>query len=476
MRALLLPVQESLGVSQRLAVLLVLASLGGLVLGVSIAIRSGLLLEFTGVAFVLLVFALSLRWPLLALFAFVALIPIEEVIRFGEIGTPSRIAGLLFAVAYGIPRLGRLTLRAMPPVAWAYVAFAVLSLGWALDPDATGDALQTMIQLFAVAVLVADVVVHRPTIVRPLLWVYSLSAALTALIGVQALLTGGIASGERIAAFQDQDVAQFAAILLPALVFSLFELLKGRLILLSGAVALVCTAGVVLSGTRGAWLSLVVVAVLFILPRFRRGQQVAAVVVALLLLAVTLQLPGTAELVAERADVAISSGGSGRTDIWSVGMGIFGSAPVAGVGFANFPIAFTSEQVRAAAVTSEIGTGRGPHSIIIGALGELGLIGFTLLALFVLPLVMRRGWGPEAPAVQAALASLMTAALFLDVISNRKQVWLVLGLAAGLAYLRGQHEVPVALPRTGDVQPSVQPAPARPMLGTSPQPPSRALP
>jgi len=476
MSAVLLPFREAMGVSQRLALLLVLASLGSVVLCVAIATRSDLLLQVTGVAFVLLVFLLSLRWPLLALLAFVALIPIEEVIRFAEIGTPSRIAGLLFAVAYGIPRLGHLTLRAMPPAAWAYAGFAVLSLGWALDPDAATDALQTMIQLFAVAVLVADVVVHRPTVVRPLLWVYSLSAALTALIGVQALLTGGIASGERIAAFQDQDVAQFAAILLPALVFSLFELLKGRLVLLSGAVALVCTAGVVLSGTRGAWLSLVVVAVLFILPRFRLRQQVVAVGVALMLIAVTLQLPGTAELVAERADVAISSGGAGRTDIWSVGMGIFGSAPVAGVGFANFPIAFTSEQVRAAAVGSDIGTGRGPHSIIIGTLGELGLIGFILLALFVLPLVLRRGWGPEAPAVQAALASLMTAGLFLDVISNRKQVWLVLGLAVGLAYLRSRNGVPVALPRTSHVESSVQRAPARPIIGTSPQPPSRALP
>jgi O-antigen ligase len=333
-----------------------------------------------------------------------------------------------------------------------------------------------MIQLFAVAVLVADVVVHRPTVVRPLLWVYSLSAALTALVGAQALLTGGIASGERIAAFQGQDVAQFAAVLLPALVFSLFELLKGRLVLLSGAVALACTAGVVLSGTRGAWLSLVVVAVLFILPRFRPRQQVAAVAVALMLIAVTLQLPGTAELVAERTDVAISSGGSGRTDIWSVGISIFHSAPVAGVGFANFPIAFTSEQLRAAAVSSEIGTGRGPHSIIVGTLGELGLIGLALLALFVLPLVLRRGWGPEAPAVQAVLASLMTAALFLDVISNRKQVWLVLGLAAGLGYLRSRNGASVALRRTSPAEPSVQPAPARPMIGTSLQPPSRALP
>jgi hypothetical protein len=37
--------------------------------------------------------------------------------------------------------------------------------------------------------------------------------------------------------------------------------------------------------------------------------------------------------------------------------------------------------------------------------------------------------------VQAILASLMIDALFLDILSNRKQVWVAIGLAAGLAYL-----------------------------------------
>ena len=196
----------------------------------------------------------------------------------------------------------------------------------------------------------------------------------------------------------------------------------------------------------------------------------------LLLFAVTLQLPGTAELVAQRTDVAISSGGSGRTDIWSVGIRIFESAPVAGVGFANFPIAFTPEQLRAAAVSSEIGTGRGPHNIVIGTLGELGLIGLVLLALFVLPLVLRRGWGPEASVVQASLASLMIDALFLDIVSNRKQVWLVLGIAAGLAYRGSRDAASGTKPRTGPAEPILQPAISGPMLGISHQPPPRVLP
>jgi len=419
------------------------ACLGCVALGVAIATRADLLVQVTAIAIVLVAFLLGLRWPLLLLFVFAALIPIEEVVQLGELGTLSRIAGLLFAVVYGLPRLGQLTFRAMPLPAWAFVGWAVLSCGWALDQGAALAELPTLIQLFVVAVLVADVVVHRPSVVRPLLWAYTVSAAVTAVVGIVPLLAGGVAQGLRIAAFQGQDEAQFAAVLLPALVFSLSELLNRRHLVLGAAVAMACSAGIVLSGTRGAWVSMAVVVVLFFLPRLRARQRIALVLVTALLVVGAVQLPGAAALVTQRTDTALSTGGSGRVDIWSVGIAIFESAPLAGVGFANFPVAFTMDRIVASAATADPGISRAPHNIIIGTLGELGLVGFILLVLFLLPLVARGGWGSDAAVVQAALASLMTAALFLDVLSNRKQVWLLIGIAAGLAYLRRHDGIPL---------------------------------
>ncbi|MDR3635586.1 MAG: O-antigen ligase family protein [Isosphaeraceae bacterium] len=432
-----------LAVGDRVAVPTMLAVLGCIALVVVLSTRAALLVQVTAVAIVLVALVLGLRWPLLLLFAFAALIPIEEVVTLSDFGTLSRIAGLLFAVAYGLPRLGQLTFRAMPLPAWAFVGWAVLSVGWALDQGAALAELPTLIQLFVVAVLVADVVVHSPSVVHPLLWAYTLSATVAALVGIVPLLAGAVAPGLRIAAFPGQDEAQFAAVLLPALVFSLSELLNRRHLLLSGAVAVACTAGVVLSGTRGAWVSMTVVAVLFFLPRLSSRQRIAAVLVTALLVGGAVQLPGAAALVTQRADVALSSGGSGRVDIWSVGIAIFESAPVAGVGFANFPVAFTMDRIVASAATADPGISRAPHNIIIGTLGELGLVGFILLVLFLLPLVARGGWGSDAAVVQAALASLMTAALFLDILSNRKQVWLLIGIAAGLAYLRRHDGIPL---------------------------------
>lgn len=382
----------------------------------------------------------SFRWPLVALALFAALVPIEEVGLLEGIGTISRIAGLMFAVTYGIPRLGRLSLGAMPWAGWVYVLWAIFSLAWALSVNAALAEIPTLLQLFVIAVLIADFVVHRPEIVRPVLWVYSLSAAVTAVIGSVAYFTQSVAD-DRAAALTGQDPAQFAALLLPAFVFGLFELLDGNHRALGGLIAAVTALGVLVSATRGAWVAALIVVVLFVLPRFSLQRRVAAVAAILLMLTAMYQIPGIPDLVSERTGNALSTGGAGRTDIWGVGFTIYGSAPVTGVGYANFPVAYTPEAIRASGATyaGAFVVGRAPHNLIVGTLVELGPIGLLLLALFLGPLVLFRGWGPNATIVQAALASQLVAALFLDVLANRKQVWLLIGLAAGLAYLARLH-------------------------------------
>jgi O-antigen ligase len=294
-----------------------------------------------------------------------------------------------------------------------------------------------LVRLDLVAVLAADFVVQRPTIVRTVLWAYGFAAAGTALIGIQSFVAQGLA-GTRATALQNQDPAQFAAVLLPAAVFGLYELLNGGRRVPGGLIAFLATAGIIVSGTRGAWVAYVVVLALFILPRLTPRRRVAAVATILVVLIGAYQIPGVAALVAERNASALSTGGAGRTDIWAVGLTIFTRAPLTGVGHGNFPFAYTPDVVAASSAThaSAMVEGRGPHNLVVGTLVELGPIGLALLALLILPLVVRRGWGPEAATVQAALASLCVAALFLDIFGNRKQVWLLIGLAAGLAYLR----------------------------------------
>ncbi len=428
-------VGQALRVSTRSAWLIAGAGLVGIAVVAALATRLGMLPLTLGAAFMAVATLTSFRWPLLSLAAFAALIPIEEVMVVEGFGTLSRLAGILFAVTYAVPRLGHLTIGAMRPAAWAYLAWAIASLGWAIDPSTAWEQLQTLIQLFLIAALVADFVIRRPTIVRPLLWIYSLSAAATAVVGSWSYVVGGLADA-RAAAIQGQNPAQFAAVLVPALVFGLYESVNGPRRVAGGVIALLTTVGVIVSGTRGAWAAVLIVVLLLVLPQLPVRRRVVAVATIALLLGLAYQVPGISDLIAERAGNALSTGGAGRTDIWSAGLVIYQSAPVLGVGFANFPVAYTPEVVRASGISSVYDlAGYAPHNVVIATLVELGPIGLLLLAAFLGPLVLRRGWGREAAMVRAALASLLTLSLFLDIIGNRKQVWLVIGLATGLAYL-----------------------------------------
>ena len=238
-------IRETFGVSERRALMVALAALVVVVVGVSVATRQGVLVEAAAVAAALAAVFLSLRWPLLPLFAFVMLIPVEQVFVLG-VGTLSRYAEILFIVAYAVPRVGKLTIRAMPIAGWGYVAWAALSIGWALDPSETFLEIQVLALLFVTAVVLATLVADRPTIVRPLLWAYSLSAAATAALGLYGAIASGVLAGanDRAAGLQDQNPAYFAAILLPALVFALFELVNGRQVVISTVIAVLTAAAI----------------------------------------------------------------------------------------------------------------------------------------------------------------------------------------------------------------------------------------
>ena len=403
---------------------------------VAVATKMDALLVLVGLGAGLLVLVLSLRWPALPLLVVAAIIPFDEIVRLGELGTAGRTAVILFALSYGLPRLGRLRLRAIPVSGFAYLGWALLSFGWAIDQGTAGDALSRFVQLFALAVLVADVVVHQPNVVRPVLWAYSLSASILALIGIEAFFSAPVENAQRAAALVDQNPAQFGTVLLPAFVFGVDQLFRSRRSLPGAAILLSTGAGILLSGTRGVWISVVIVTVLFVLPRMRPPQSLLAAVFVFVLTFAVWQVPGVAEFITLRTDTALSTGGAGRTDIWAVGIEIIGSSPAIGSGFGNFPEAFNSYAVETAGVTLNVGAGRAPHNIVIGTLGELGVVGLVALILFLGPLLLRHGGGPEGKVVQACLVSLMCSALTLDILSNRKHVWLMIGLAIALSYRR----------------------------------------
>lgn len=441
-----------MGVGTTTAIILTVLGLVGLTGVIALSTQMSLIPLGVAIVVIAIIALVGLRWPLVALAVFVAMIPIEQVIIIDGFGTLSRLAGILFALAYGLPRITRLSPGLIIPAGWGFLAWSVASLGWAIDPDTAWAELQTLLQLFLIAFLIADLVAHRPSAVRAILWVYSLSAAATAAVGTLLFVASGPSADIRAAALQDQNPAQFAGVLLPALIFGLYEFLDGRWRITGAAIALVTSTAVIVSGTRGAWLAVVVVVGVFIFPRLANRQRLAMIATALVIGVVSLQIPGVANLISDRAATAISTGGAGRTDIWTVGVTIYESAPVLGVGYANFPVAYTGSAVRASDVSTGHGVNRAPHNLALATLTELGPLGLLLLAAFLLPYVLRPGWGPDAAVVQAGLASIIVYTLFIDIFGNRKQVWLLIGLAAGLAYVRRMRSK--GLPESIDVDPA----------------------
>ena len=437
----------ALGIGPRPAVALVVCGLMGLALAVAFTTRLGLLPMAVVLAVGGVGALVALRWPLLGLLALALLIPVEEVAIITGFGTLSRFAGLAFAVTYAIPRLATLRLGVIPLAGWAFIGWAVLSTAWAISPATAWTELPTLLQMFVIALLIGDFVTRDPSIVRPVLVAYSVSAAAMSVISIVSYVAGA-GLDVRAAALEGQNPAQFAAVLLPAFAFGFNEVVNGKRRVAGGLIALLTLVGVVVSGTRGAWVAVAVIP-LFILPNLSPKRIAASLAVGAALLLVTYQIPGVSELVSDRAATALSTGGAGRTDIWSTGLVIYSSSPALGVGYANFPVAYTPEVIRLAGVTSYTYAGRGPHNLVVGTLAELGPLGLLLLTLFVLPLAINRGWGPDASTVRAALASLLTTALFLDILGNRKQVWLVIGLTAGLVYLARKTREPATPALTG---------------------------
>ena len=135
---------------------------------------------------------LSLRWPLLPLFALAVLIPFEQAVVIGDLGTLSRYAELLFIVSYGIPRLGRLSVRAMPVAGLRLRPLGGLQRHLGNRPDADlGGRFPPWSSLSIVAVLVASAVVEDPSIIRPVMWAYSLAAGATAMLGIATFVVLG---------------------------------------------------------------------------------------------------------------------------------------------------------------------------------------------------------------------------------------------------------------------------------------------
>ncbi len=390
--------------------------------------------------------SVALIWPELLLYGYCVAIPFNFALPPGPAGTVTRIVGIAFFFGYLVRRPHVLRPAVMPLVGWLFIGWALASCLWAIDGETAFNTWLSLIQLFVITILIASIVAADTRIVRKALWAYALSATFTAIVGCISYLQSPAAFLGRAAAFSNQDPALFASLVLPATIVLMGEVQarSSRLALrvLALAALAICVVALAISGTRSAWLGFALAAGAWLVLRRDLRQILAVIAVVAAVGVLVLALPGAQAFLLGRTATSLETGGSGRTDIWTIGLSLLASAPVTGVGLGNFPNAFTPYAISLAAATAPTGAARAPHNVLLGTSVETGLVGGLLLIGFMaVALVKSRGeWGDI---ILVALVSLFVQAMFLDIL-QQKQLWLFLALALGLGAAWRTREAPAA--------------------------------
>jgi O-antigen ligase len=420
-----------------------------------------------GLAFVVLVMAdLTIGLCLFAVISFLDVLPHLG----GSLVSFSKLLGFLLAVSW----LAKVSssedsrndfLAAHPTFSYVlalFVGWAALSLTWAESSSVGG----TPLMRYALNLILFLIVYTAVRTSRQALWVvgaYVIGAGLAAGYGVLnppgdvpyydvSRVAGTIGDPNELAAVLVGGTVLAAAL---AVVLKRSPLVR----LACAGASLLCIVGIFLTLSRGG-----LVALLFALG--------ASIVVGgrwrtmALLLSVVIGFSGfiyfgyyASHDAAAR--VTKVEGGTGRTDIWTVGWRMVEAHPVRGVGVGNFQTSSIHYLLAPGGIQRDefiVDTPKVAHNTYLHVLAELGVVGLTLfLAIisFALLCVLRaaRAFGRlgdlkmelMSRALLVALFGVLAADFFISGMFS-KQLWLLLGLGPALLGVARAREAAVSQP------------------------------
>ncbi|MDX6585733.1 MAG: hypothetical protein QOI31_206 [Solirubrobacterales bacterium] len=439
------------------------ATLGGLA-GVEPKLAVGAAL---GIAFALITLAnLSIGVAAFTLVMFFELSPVAG----GSALSFTKLAGAILVlswIASFTSRVhGRNTLWNRHPILSfsiiAFCAWVTLSFVWAEKPSVV-PAESLRLLLTAALFLILYEAIRTPQHIRMVLGAFIAGATFAALYGVvaqpdasQFAYAAGSEGLNRIAGTVG-DPNVLAATLAAGLMISVaMGAAQGRssiVRVLCFSAALLCLAGVFLTGSRGGLVALAgaVIAAIALAPRHRA---------LALLVGIMISVAGTyyyADIApqAARDRLSLADGGTGRTDIWKVGWRMIEDKPLTGVGAANFQISSIHYLLaEPGALKDDTYVADKPavaHNAFINVLAEYGIPGLVFFMMIVIGSIAaayraakefgrRSDPGMEliAVSVAVALVALLAADMFVSEHFN-KQLWLLMAMCpAMLAVARGQ--------------------------------------
>lgn len=432
-------------------------TLPGVLLGLSVMVgviagvdpRLGLAAAM-GLAFVTIVMAdLTVGLCVYALLAFLAIVP--------AVGSPfltfDKVAGALLALSWlatvsGRKQARRAFVTAHPQFAAVlgfFLIWVLLSITWSERPD-LGVENATRYILSAFLFLIVFTAVRTPRHVR---WLLGTLVAASTLSGAYGLFVPPPPGSEDRLAGTVGEPNQLAAVLVASIVISLAlaVVYKGKPLMriaYVGAAGL-CLLAHFLTLSRGGLIALGVAMV--VAPVVAGRWRVPALAVAALTLFSVVGFFGFVADDAQRARVTELGGGSGRSDIWTVGWRMVQAHPAHGIGVGQFQSSAVHYLIEPGTILRSdliIDTPKVAHNSYLHVLAEMGVIGlipFLLILGFSLRCTLmaahaferRRDVGMEliARALFVGLVGILSADFFFSG-QFSKQLWLLLGLGPAL--------------------------------------------
>jgi hypothetical protein len=394
----------------------------------------------------LLVVIVTLVEPVAGLYLFViAMFAEGAALSIGTGVTAAKLVGILAFGAWLVHSLssGRFRIEIPPQglVAIVLVVWGVVSAGWAIDADLVFDRTQILVQSLALYVMVINLV-DSDRRLQDVLHIIIATSVVLALMTIFRVLTGVAVQGRvDIASISALDPNEQAAYLLPS-VACLMNLVGrkmrvGRRVLYILAFIIIVLA-ILATYSRGAMVSLMAMLVCGLLLDRKTWALLPAIpfvgVVSFFLLP-------PAFIDRFESIFTLPARGAGRLDIWLVGTRIIKAHPVLGVGLGNFGEAFSKYLPNTPGVRRAFEQGMGPHNVLVGVFGELGVVGLVLFIIVIGLTIIRAAMdvmrSERASELQVdalvkgivlGLIGMLVASMFVD-LRYRKIFWLFLALA-----------------------------------------------
>jgi hypothetical protein len=265
----------------------------------------------------------------------------------------------------------------------ALVAWAGLSITWAVQLEGVGSYYFTLLQTLVLFLLCINVV-QDETDFRIVMAGLLLGALASSPMALNVFVQNVI---ERARVYEAQNPNGYSLVIGFSILAGLYlvRTLKGfwlRMLLLAGTLFL--AVPLVLAQSRTGWLATgCAVAVTIWYTRHRVRNFLLMMVFGVAMVGVLFATGLVNITLVDRANelVTLRNQGSNRLDVWRVAGNVIADNPVVGVGFHQFPRKFNQYRAETPSIRRDQIPSRDPHNTYIGVMAELGIVGLALLLL-----------------------------------------------------------------------------------------------